>query len=158
MSRYLAFFLAAALSAIAALHIYWGLGGFWPGIDETSLVDMVIGAPAGTPIPPFWACSIVAACLLIPAAAALIISSGRRQNLPSVLRWMPVAALCISALVFIARGLSTYFSPLVLSAKGTAFFELDRTIFAPICLVLGVGLIFVWLTRPKAELSSLKKN
>jgi hypothetical protein len=142
MAKTMAWAVALALCAIAVLHLYWGLGGFWPGHDEASLVDMVIGAPPGTPIPPFWACLVVVVCLMLPAIAATMIAN--QVKLPKLIAWMPHFALWFSAFVFVARGLSTYFSPLVLSAKGTAFFELDRVIYAPICFGLGLGLVAVW--------------
>jgi hypothetical protein len=71
--------------------------------------------------------------------------------LPKFLAWIPAAALWFSALVFLARGLSTYLSPLVLSARGTAFYELDRMLYAPLCLGLAAGLVAVWFTQPKTQ-------
>jgi Protein of unknown function (DUF3995) len=141
MSKALAGTLTVVLLVIAALHLYWGLGGFWPGHDEASLVDMVIGMPAGTPVPPLWACMIVVVCLIIPAGAALILSGLLPNFFPRWLKWAPPTALLMSAIVFLARGASTYISPLVASAQGTAFYELDRMIYAPLCLALGLGLI-----------------
>ena len=66
-----------------------------------------------------------------------------------VTAWMPGAAFWFSAFVFLARGLSTYFSPLALSSKGTAFYELDRLIYAPLCLALGATFFVIWLLRIK---------
>jgi hypothetical protein len=143
--------LGTALAAIAALHVYWGVGGLWPGQSEAELVDMVIGAPAGTPIPPLWACAVVAACLCVPALAAIAVSFPDRLTIQRPLRWIAPAALWFSAFVFLARGLSTYLSPLLEGARGTAFFALDRTIYAPLCLALGAGLVLVWLMRPRAK-------
>jgi hypothetical protein len=154
MSRYLANALSIVLIAIGLLHLYWGLGGFWPGHDEASLVDMVIGMPAGTPVPPFWACAIVAACVSMTAGAALIIAYGLAKNWPMPLRWIPMFALWFSAFVFLARGISTYVSPLVSSAKGTAFYELDRIIYAPLCLVFGFSLIAIWFFRARTGSAS----
>ena len=37
----LAILLFAALIIIAAIHLYWALGGFWPGHDEVSLARSV---------------------------------------------------------------------------------------------------------------------
>lgn len=143
----LAVTITAILSAIAGLHLHWGLGGFWPGRDEASLVDMVIGAPPGTPIPPLWACLIVVACVLIPAAAALLIADGLEQRLPNLFKWIPATALWVSAFVFLARGLATYVSPIFLGGKATKFYQLNIAIYSPLCLALGLGLILVWLFR-----------
>lgn len=149
MTKALALVLAVALAAIAVLHLYWGLGGFWPGHDEASLVDMVIGMPAGTPIPPLWACAVVALCLLVPAGGGLILSGALPNFFPRGLRWAPAAALWASAFVFLARGASTYVSPLAESARGTAFYELDRILYAPLCLALAAGLVGVGLMKPQ---------
>lgn len=151
MNQGLAITVGCALVAIAGLHVYWGLGGFWPGHDAASLVDMVVGARPGTPVPPLWACLFVAICLLLPAVSSWMIAYRATSAMPTLLAWIPAAALWFSALVFLARGLSTYLSPLVLSARGTAFYELDRMLYAPLCLGLAAGLVTVWLTRPKAQ-------
>jgi hypothetical protein len=148
--RWLVWGLVAVLGVIAGLHLYWGLGGVWPGTDETSLVDMVIGAPPGTPIPPLWACALVAACLCTSAISAILVSGVVRVALPKWISWAPSVAFWFSAFVFVARGLSTYFSPLALGSKGTAFYELDRIVYAPLCLTLGAALIVIWLLRAKS--------
>ena len=150
MNRWLVWGLVAVLGVIAGLHLYWGLGGVWPGNDDSSLVDMVIGAPPGTPVPPLWACALVAACLGISAMSAIYVSGIARIGLPKWISWAASTAFWFSAFVFIARGLSTYFSPLALGSKGTAFFELDRVMYAPLCLALGGAFIAIWLLRARA--------
>lgn len=151
MSVTLAYALSFILISIAALHLYWGLGGFWPGRDEATLVDMVIGAPAGTPIPPLWACLIVVACLLVPAVSALIVSTGFDRGLPRLIKWIPTTALWCSAFVFLARGLVTYFTPIFLGGKKTAFYQLNLAYYSPFCLLLGAGLISVWILRNRVQ-------
>jgi hypothetical protein len=155
MVRTVAAGLAGLLAAIAALHVYWGLGGFWPGQDSDSLVDMVMGMPPGTPIPPLWACAIVAVCLVLPAVAALIVAGVLPTPLGRVGRWLSLATLGGAAAVLVLRGLSTYLSPLVESARGTAFYELDRVIYAPLCLALGAVLILVLVLRPRNRRRSI---
>jgi Protein of unknown function (DUF3995) len=150
MLRTLDLLIIVLLLTIALLHLYWGLGGFWPGHDEASLVDMVIGAPAGTPIPPLWACVVVVICLLIPVVCVVRFRFWGGAKLPTWIEWLLHAALWTSALVFLARGASTYVSPLLEATKGTAFYELDRAIYAPICLFLGAALIGLWLKRVRA--------
>jgi Protein of unknown function (DUF3995) len=140
--------LIVVLIAIAGLHLYWGLGGFWPGHDNDSLVGMVVGLPPGASMPPFWACLAVAACLLVPATSSAIIGFGWLNPLPRLLAWMPVAALWASAFVFIARGAATY-SWVFDNTKGLPFYELNRLYYSPLCLALGVGLVMVWFSRPQ---------
>jgi hypothetical protein len=147
--RFLDITLIVTLAAIALLHLYWGLGGFWPGHDEASLIDMVMGMPAGTPMPPLWACLIVVICLLIPALCVVRFRFWYRVSLPKWFAWVPHVALWTSAFVFLARGTSTYVSPWLEAVKETAFYELDRIIYAPLCLLLGAALIVVWFKRAR---------
>jgi hypothetical protein len=51
----LALILAAALFALAGIHLYWGFGGRWPGHDETSMVEHVVGRTRGMRAPGLWA-------------------------------------------------------------------------------------------------------
>ena len=85
MNKGLAIVVSCALAAIAGLHLYWGIGGFWPGHDAASLVDMVVGARPGTPVPPFWACLVVAVCLLLPALSSMMIAYRVTPALPKFL-------------------------------------------------------------------------
>ena len=62
--------LISVLAELALLHAYWGLGGRWPGHDDASLVERVIGRTESMRAPPPKACFTVAAALF--AAAALV--------------------------------------------------------------------------------------
>jgi uncharacterized protein DUF3995 len=64
------------LVALAAVHAYWGLGGRWPGRDEASLVERVVGRTKGMRAPSLAACFAVEAALLAAAALAWL-HSGR---------------------------------------------------------------------------------
>lgn len=140
----LAVLTSVVLVGIGGLHLYWGIGGFWPGHDEASLVDMVMGMPAGTPVPPLWACLVVVVLLMVPVVSALGVAGFLKGSRPAWFRWLMFAGLWGSVLVFAARGVSTYVSPLVESARGTAFYDLDRVIYAPLCLALAASLAAVW--------------
>jgi hypothetical protein len=113
----LALGLSAMLIAVAALHLYWGLGGFWPGHNNDSLVGIVVGPGPGGPVPPLWAS-------------------------------LPAGALWACVFVFVARGLATY-SWFFDNTQGTAFYELNRVLYFPLCLALGIGLGIVWFGRPR---------
>lgn len=149
MSMWIAGAISLMLGAIALLHLYWGFGGFWPGHDAASLVDKVIGARAGTPVPPLWACALVALCLTIAAASCLWVASSSGAGAARLVSWAAYGSFWFSAFVFLARGASTYVSPLLQSARGTAFYDLDRTIYAPLCLALGAAFLAVWWLRPR---------
>ncbi|MER8429093.1 DUF3995 domain-containing protein [Mesorhizobium caraganae] len=61
----LAFALSAVLLLITALHVYWGLGGIWPGRDGASCAHAVVGFRGVDEMPTTFACFAVAACLCL---------------------------------------------------------------------------------------------
>ena len=61
----------AVLCLIAALHLYWGVGGLWPGKDGPDLSSRVAGTRSKRPAG-FGPCAAVAALLL---AAAYVIGA-----------------------------------------------------------------------------------
>ncbi len=68
----------AVLAAIAAIHAAWALGWRWPGYDDESLAERVVGAGAQLPPEPVvWA---VAALLGIGAAVVAAVGAGRRER------------------------------------------------------------------------------
>ncbi len=66
---------AALLTAIAALHVYWGAGGVWPGRDGESLALTVVGGPIGSRMPSAFACHAVAVVLVAAAPLALTLAA-----------------------------------------------------------------------------------
>jgi hypothetical protein len=144
--------LSLTLLAIAGLHLYWGLGVFWRGYDHDSLVGMVVGLGPGNPLPPLWACLIVVACLMVPVVAATMITLNLVSARPRFLAWIPSTALWAYVVVFFGRGLATY-SWVLDNTNGTAFYGLNRTFYAPLCLALGIGLAIVGISRPRRALA-----
>lgn len=131
--------LIAVLLAIAALHLYWGFGGLWPGHDSNSLREMVVGTAQG-PMPPrmgplagVWSAAIVAALL---ASAAAIVVARHSALMSGPLRWFIVAGYVVLIVVFTARGLAPYVSSAFEYARGRAFFNLNLKLYAPLCLAI----------------------
>ena len=56
------------LGLLAALHFYWGFGGRWPGHDDRSLVEMVVGRTRDMRAPNFLSCLFVTLCAPLAAA------------------------------------------------------------------------------------------
>jgi hypothetical protein len=152
MTKTLAVILSVALLAIAGVHLYWGLGGFWPAYDNDSLVGMVVGLTPGNAMPPLWACVVMAICVMVPVVAVLLIAFGWRLALPRLFAWIPTAALWSCVFVFVTRGLATY-TPIFDAAQSTAFFDLNRMFYGPLCLALGAGLAMVWFSTPKSGIA-----
>ncbi len=69
-----------ALTGLATLHAYWALGGSWPGHDDRSLAETVVGPSAALPpTPATWA---VAGLLATSAAAMASTTAGRGPRVP----------------------------------------------------------------------------
>lgn len=128
--------LALSLLIIAALHVYWGLGGFWPATDSQSLARTVVGGPAGMQSPPAWACFGVG--LVLAVAASLVLAFVGVFALPLPAAWLRWGMVALAA-VFLLRGVGGYFMerwrP---SMAGSPFVRLNKLIYSPLCLVLGV--------------------
>lgn len=138
--------LIAVMLAIGALHFYWGIGGRWPGHDDTSLVSIVAGAKGGR-MYGFAACAAVAFAL---ASAAAIVAARHSAIMGSGFAWIVTAGYVAMIAVFALRGLAPYFTPAFEYARGTPFFDLNRLYYAPLCLLIASGLIVDFPTRLRA--------
>lgn len=127
-----AWVLIAVLLAIAALHLYWGLGGRWPGHDDDSLRLMVVGAKHGR-MYGFWPSAMVAGAL---TAAAAVVFARHSPIMGGGLSWIVLAGYVVLVLVFGLRGLAPYVTPAFEYARGTPFFDLNRAYYAPLCLII----------------------
>jgi hypothetical protein len=135
----LALIVAAALFALAGVHLYWGLGGRWPGHDEASMVEHVVGRTRGMRAPGLLASIGVALALATGGAlvAATLVSTP----------WDPwlKAALWLLFAVFAGRGLATYVPPVFRYAEGTPFATLNRRAYGPLCLAIALGILVLQL-------------
>lgn len=135
----LAVVLAATLFALSAVHAYWGFGGRWPGHDEISLVEHVVGRTRGMRAPGPAACAAVA--LALAAGGLLVLATLTRTP------WDPLFQLARWGLfaVFAVRGLATYAPPVFRYAEGTPFARLNRRAYGPLCLAIALGLLALQL-------------
>ena len=138
-----AWILFAVLAVIALIHVYWGLGGLWPASSERALIDLVIGDSRFERMPSTGLTLIVA--LLIGLAGLIAL---RRVRIIAIgPSWIAAVGSWVLACVFGLRGLSTYLFAIGLrdlSPFATdAFIYWDRWLYAPLCLVIAMG--FVWL-------------
>ncbi len=131
----LAVLIAGVLFLLAAIHLYWGFGGRWPGHDEASMVEHVVGRTRGMKAP-----SIVAS-----TAVALALTVGGGLVLATLFPPTPVEPLLKSArwallAVFAGRGLATYVPAVFRYAEGTPFWLLNRRAYGPLCLAIALGI------------------
>jgi hypothetical protein len=131
--------LIVLLVALAVLHAWWGVGGRWPGHDERSLVELVIGRTRSMRMPSLFRCMLVASALF--AAAGLV---ALQDNLISVDfgvagERLVQAAFWIACAVFALRGLAGFIPPIFAYASGTPFATLNRRYYSPLCLLIAAG-------------------
>lgn len=105
------------LVTISLLHLYWGLGGLWPGRTRAELAAIVIG---DRPLPGPPACFAVAVIVILG----------------------PWLFPRLSSLVFLLRGslgmFETRFRP---SIQNTPYQRLSLRFYSPLSLLLG---LLVW--------------
>ena len=135
----LAVLLAATLFALAAIHLYWGFGGRWPGHDEASMVEHVVGRTRGMRAPGLVASTAVALALAAGGVLVMasLVSTAWDPQLKTA-RWALLA-------VFAGRGLATYVPSMFHYAEGTPFATLNRRAYGPLCLAIALGLLVLQL-------------
>ncbi len=124
------------LTGIAALHAWWGSGGRWPGRDEATLADLVIGRPSGR-MPPPSACFAVAAAILLGVALVVAVVF---LHLPPPLDGLARLAYAAFAAIFLLRGLAGFFPTLWRHSDGTRFQWFNIHYYSPLCLMIALGL------------------
>jgi len=132
--------LCLILLAIALLHVAWGLGLPWPAADETQRVATVIGLRGQTRMPGLLPCLAVAGAL-----GAVVAMIGWNTLTASPLTR---AGLLAAAAVFLARGVAPWLLVWRRLTPQQPFARLDRLVYGPLCLLLGVGLVFIVLVTP----------
>jgi len=132
MHTVLGWFCFITLSATAALHVYWGLGGLWPADDAATLSRTVIGTHGGV-MPPAGLTLLVAA--LIFAAGSFAFARGVLAWDSLILLRVPLAGL---ALIFLLRGAVTYI-PGPFAQAAEPFAHLNAVYFSPLILALGAA-------------------
>ncbi len=137
-----AVFAAALLFAIALLHVYWALGGFWPGHDDQSLARTVVGSLNRMPPAHMsWAVAIFMAGgallpLIVRGWLAGILAADTHATISIAAQYL----VWFLAGVFAVRGLAGFFwSALIPASRDTPFEALNRKIYSPLCL--GIALL-----------------
>lgn len=136
--------LTVVLTFVAGLHVYWGIGGVWPGTDQRSLAHAVVGFRGVDATPSPTACFAVAACLVLAAlwSAALAGLFASPFQLAGL-----VAGAVMLALVFLARGIAGFTPAWRRLTPEEPFATNDRRFFSPLCLALGAGFLVLAFER-----------
>jgi hypothetical protein len=132
----LALALAVVLVAIATLHVYWGIGGIWPGTDARSCARAVVGFRGIEAMPSLGASFAVAAMIIASALVALALGGVFAAPFDR----LPLAgAAMFVALVFLGRGIAGFTPAWRRLACEMPFASLDMRYYSPLCLALGAG-------------------
>lgn len=133
--------LFGGLTLIAAIHLYWALGGLWPAQTVESLIYTVIGDPRFERMPPAWMTISVAIAILIAAWIAL----ERSEIVRFLPRWMVILGCWVLIVVFALRGLSAF---LVAAGVRTVsppltepFATNDLWLYGPLCMLIALGFL-----------------
>lgn len=126
--------LTLVLGAIGIIHALWGLEIWVPIRDEEQLARTVVGAKDVTRMPGTIPCFLVVAgfCIIIAALWT------NHMVLSRLILWGAVA-------VFVGRGLIAYTAFWRRMTPEQPFATYDPKYYAPLCLVIGAGLLFVLL-------------
>ena len=142
---FIALAMATVLLVLAALHAYWGLGGFWPGTDALSLSRTVAGfdavakpLSAATKPPSSAMCFMVALALALAALFALILGGVTANPFPL---FILAPATLILTLVFLGRGVAGFTAAWRRHTPMQPFARLDRLYYSPLCLLIGAGFL-----------------
>lgn len=130
--------LSAVLLLITALHVYWAIGGVWPGRDGASCARAVIGFRGVDEMPAPTASFAVAACLglatLWPMALERVFAT------PFAHDGLAATATMIG-LVFLGRGILGFTPWWRRLAPEQPFARLDTRLYSPLCLLIGLGFV-----------------
>ena len=131
--------LIVILVALAALHAWWGVGGRWPGHNELSLVELVIGRTRSMRMPGLIACMRVASALFAAAGLVALQSKVIAVDFGTAGNLLVQAGFWIAGAVFGLRGLAGFIPPVFAYAEGTPFASLNRRFYSPLCLLIAAG-------------------
>jgi hypothetical protein len=136
MTRLVALLVAAILSTLAFVHVYWGLGG---RMGSGAAVPELSGRPAFRPS----RIGTLAVSLALFAAALLTATAGRLLADPLAPPTVRLLTFCLGA-VFLARAVGDFrLVGFFKRVQGSRFARLDTRLYAPLCLILGIAALFV---------------
>jgi hypothetical protein len=134
-----------ALTAVAGMHVAWGLGMNWPAADRAELLHLVVGATGRTKFPSPIQCFAAAGAIFIGAMSALVVADIVR---PPVGTPRITALGLIMAAIFAARGAAAYTPVWRRRFAKQPFAWMDRNCYGPFLLL--VAAVFALLTFNRA--------
>ena len=141
----LALILSTVLLLITALHVYWGIGGIWPGRDPASCARAVVGFRGVDEMPSPAASLAMALCLLLatlwpPALAGVFATPFPPGGLATV--------AVLFGLIFLVRGVLGFLPFWRRLTPEQPFARLDRSFYSPLCLLVGLAFLLLCIRGP----------
>jgi len=129
-------FIFLVMIFIAIIHIYWLRGGLYPGENYQDLVDKVLGI--GDKLPNTFMFIFVIIVFILMAIFPILIYfniniTGYEKEI-----------VLFFAVIFFIR-FSYMFIPFISSKITPVFLELNKKIYAPLCLSLSVSYFYLYL-------------
>ncbi|MBZ9669830.1 DUF3995 domain-containing protein [Mesorhizobium sp. ES1-3] len=140
----LAFILSFVLLLITALHVYWGIGGIWPGRDAASCAHAVVGFRGVDEMPTPFASFAVAACLGLATLWPLALIGFFASPFPK--EGLAATSMLIG-LVFLGRGIAGFTPRWRRLAPQQPFARLDTILYSPLCLLIGLSFAVLAITE-----------
>ena len=132
------------LSAIAALHLAWGLGATFPAASRDDLFHLVVGATARTEMPDLAQCLAAATAIFLSGVTALLVADIVRLPVPP---WVVTALGMLVALVFAGRGAAPYTRLWRRHFARQPFATMDQSWYGPLSLLLAACFAILLIQR-----------
>jgi len=134
----LAYALSFVLLLTTAAHVYWGMGGIWPGRDTASCARAVVGFRGVKEMPSPAICFAVAACLGLATLWPMALQGVFASPFPH--DGLAATAVMLG-LVFGGRGLAGFTPWWRRLAPEQPFARLDGRLYSPLCLAIGTAFV-----------------
>ena len=129
------------LQAVALIHLGWAFGMAWPAKSRVLLRPMVVGTPKHVQMPP--AALTVFVSVVISVIGFMALWGVEQFSLMALDGFRP-APILLASFVFFVRGVATYLPFGMLTKSVEPFRTLDRSYFAPLCLLLSLGYFLMY--------------
>lgn len=131
----LAYPVGMVLLSLAALHVAWAIGFWWPIRNEAALANAVFGLRGATRMPGAAPTSVVAVALIWAAAWPFLGDAVP----PGIHR----AGLLFLTFVFFVRGFAAFIPAWRRVFSEQPFASLDRQLYGPLCLAVGAAFLMI---------------
>jgi hypothetical protein len=130
--------LGVVFAFLSGLHVFWAFGGNWGSAATVPLVD---GKPKFTPTP---GATLLVAVALASAAVVVLTRAG------VIFTWAPSWASqwtsAVLGTIFVVRSIGDFrWVGFFKSVRNTTFALWDTCLYSPLCLVLGLGTLWLAL-------------